>query len=70
MRQFSMTESHKFDLWMDGKIVFHGSYAACKAFMDSYNDLFEGVSNNYADAARQDAAERGMALAKEHGAPV
>ena len=60
----------EFQIHADGEVAFAGLRYECDAFEDAYNSMMKGVSTSYADHKQQDAAEKGMALAKLHGAPV
>ncbi len=50
--------------------LFEGSIDECKAWLDGYRSLMEGVSTRYAEDDLDKAAAAGMEYAKKNGAPI
>ena len=50
--------------------LFEGTTEECKAWLDGYHSLIEGVSTRYADDDLDKAADAGMEYAKSHGALI
>ena len=50
--------------------LFEGTLEECKAWLDGYSSLMEGVSTRYANDNMDKAATAGMEYAKNHGAPI
>ena len=54
----------------EGGDLFEGMTEECKAWLDGYHSLMDGVSTRYADDDLDKAADAGMEYAKSHGSPI